>query len=228
MADRYYVNSPLVPGPVYLTGPEAYHLAAVCRARPGDAVCLFNGDGAEYPAIVQSAGKREVTLEVIRRETPARERGGRLVIAAPLPKSDRADFLIEKLTELGVAEFVPLSTARSVVHPRATKLDRLQRAVIEASKQCGRNVLMRVHSLASWTDFAARSDLTSQRFVAHPGAVPVSHVQGDAVFAVGPEGGFTDEEIALAMELNWKSVDLGPRILRVETAAIALAALSSV
>ena len=132
MADRYYLNSPLAPGPVRLTGSEAHHLAAVCRARPGDAVCLFNGDGSEYPAIVQAVGKREVALEVTSRETPARERTGRLVIAAPLPKSDRADFLIEKLTELGVAEFVPLSTARSVVQPRdkigaaATRGDRGQ------------------------------------------------------------------------------------------------------
>jgi 16S rRNA (uracil1498-N3)-methyltransferase len=228
MADRYYVNSPLAPGHVHLTGPEAYHLAAVCRARPGDAVCLFNGDGAEYAAKVQTAGKRDVTLVITGRETPNRERRSRIVVAAPLPKSDRADFLIEKLTELGVAEFVPLWTARSVVHPRATKLERLQRAVIEASKQCGRNVLMQVHSLVSWADFAARSNLSSQRYVSHPGGDPIAHVQGDVVFAVGPEGGFTDEEIALAVKWNWKTVGLGPRILRVETAAIALAALSSV
>jgi len=227
MADRYYVKSPLVPGPVHLTGSEAYHLAAVCRARPGDAVCLFNGDGAEYPAIVQAAGKRAVTLEVTRRETPMRERHGRLVIAAPLPKADRADFLVEKLTELGVAEFVPLSTARSVVHPRATKLDRLRRAVIEASKQCGRNVLMQVHSLTPWKDFAARRDLPSQRFVAHPGGVAMLPIQGEVVFAVGPEGGFTDEEIALAIDAGLNCIGLGPRILRVETAAIALATLSS-
>ena len=65
-------------------------------------------------------------------------------MAAPLPKGDRAQFLIEKLTELGVAAFTPLQTARSVVHPRETKLDKLQRYVIEASKQCGRNMLMGV------------------------------------------------------------------------------------
>jgi 16S rRNA (uracil1498-N3)-methyltransferase len=87
---------------------------------------------------------------------------------------------------------------------------------------------MQVHSLSSWTDFAAQSDLPGQRFVAHFGGDPVSHVQGDVVFAVGPEGGFTDDEIVLATKLSWKMVDLGPRILRVETAAIALATLSSI
>src|SRR5262245_57779355 len=150
MADRYYVNSPLVPGPITLSGPEAYHLAAVCRAHPGDAVCLFNGDGAEYPAIVRQVAKKHVELDVQGRECPPRERCSRLEIAAPLPKSDRGDFLIEKLTELGVTCFVPLQTARSVVHPRLAKLDRLQRAVIEASKQCGRNTLMKVNPLVHW------------------------------------------------------------------------------
>ena len=83
--------------------------------------------------------------------------------------------------------------------------------MIEASKQCGRNVLMHVHSLTPWSDFAAQVDLPSQRFVAHPGGDFVSHFQGDVVFAVGPEGGFTDEEIALAREAGWKLIGLGVR-----------------
>ena len=79
-------------------------------------------------------------------------------VAAPLPKADRADFLIEKLTELGVTRFVPLRTERSVVHPKATKLDRLERAVIEASKQCGRNVLMQIGPLTDWVFDRALAD----------------------------------------------------------------------
>src|SRR5438093_5854105 len=139
MADRFYVNCRLAPGPVELRGPEAHHLATVLRARPGDAVCLFNGDGAEYPAIVVEVGRNLVTLNVTGREEPPRELGYGLEVAAPLPKGDRGDFLIEKLTELGVTDFVPLRTQRSIVHPRETRLDKLERAVIEASKQCGRN-----------------------------------------------------------------------------------------
>src|SRR5256885_12162754 len=101
MAERFYVSSPLAPGAVELDGPEAHHLAVVCRVRPGDAVCLFNGDGREYPASVVEAGKRRVSLEVTAAEAPARELGFRLEVAAPLPKGDRAQFLLEKLTELG-------------------------------------------------------------------------------------------------------------------------------
>src|SRR5438067_4271811 len=147
MAHRFYISSPLEPGPVTVQGPEAHHLATVCRFRPGDPVCLFNGDGHEYPATVVSASRQRVTLEVLAIETPLREPPVRVQVAAPVPKGDRAQFLLEKLTELGVHTFIPLRTQRSIVQPREAKLERLQRYVIEASKQCGRNVLLRVEPL---------------------------------------------------------------------------------
>jgi 16S rRNA (uracil1498-N3)-methyltransferase len=230
MAERFYVNCALKPGPVYLEGAEVHHLAAVCRLRPGDVVCLFNGDGRQYPARIEEVGKRTVTLEVLAVEEPDRELPFRLEIAAPLPRGDRAQFLLEKLTELGVTAFVPLRTARSVVHPRETKLDKLQRHVIEASKQCGRNALLEVRPMVDWSDFCQSADLPAHRLLAHPGG---DSKRGDVensprqsiVAAVGPEGGFTDEEVALARAAGWRLLDLGPRILRVETAAIALAVL---
>src|SRR5205823_5168547 len=138
------------PGPVTLAGPEAHHLAVVCRIRPGDRVYLFNGDGRQYLAAVAEASKRSVRLDIEAVEEPARELGFRLEVAAPLPKGDRGQFLIEKLTELGVIDFVPLRTARSIVHPR--DIDKLRRHVIEASKQCGRNVLMRVLPVREWKE----------------------------------------------------------------------------
>jgi 16S rRNA (uracil1498-N3)-methyltransferase len=230
MADRFYVNCNLGPGPLTLDGPEAHHLATVCRLRPGDAVCLFNGDGRQYPTEVREVGRRSVALEVTGVEAPAREVGFRLEVAAALPKGDRAAFLLEKLTELGVTAFVPLRTARSVVQPRETKLEKLERHVIEASKQCGRNVLLRVAALTAWPNFCLRIDLPSRRLLAHPGGESLLEVApaaapGDVVVAVGPEGGFTEEEVAQAVSAGWRVVSLGPRILRVETAAVALAAL---
>src|ERR1051326_2564968 len=130
MADRFYTSFALAPGPVVLHGPEAHHLATVRRFRAGDAVILFNGDGREYPAEILAVERKSITLNVLRVEAPPRELSFRLEVAAPIPKGDRGDFLIEKLTELGATDFVPLKTERSVVHPRETKLDRLQRAVI--------------------------------------------------------------------------------------------------
>jgi 16S rRNA (uracil1498-N3)-methyltransferase len=229
MAERFYVNCELKPGLVVLQGPEAHHLATVCRLRPGDAVCLFNGDGRQYPARVEEVGRRDVTLDVFAIESPQRELAFRLEVAAPLPRGDRAQFLLEKLTELGVASFVPLQTARSVVHPRETKLDKLQRHVIEASKQCGRNVLLDVRPLVEWADYCRSGELPGRRILGHPGGESKleSGAGRDTVVAVGPEGGFTDDEVAQAQEAGWSLVDLGPRILRVETAAIALAILAS-
>jgi 16S rRNA (uracil1498-N3)-methyltransferase len=227
MAERFYVNCPLGPGPVELRGPEAHHLSTVCRLRAGDRVCLFNGDGRQYPAEVRAAGKRHVALEVLAVEAPPRELGFRLEVAVPLPKGDRAQFLVEKLTELGAAVLVPLRTARSVVHPGETRLERLQRYVIEASKQCGRNVLMGVAPLTDWESYCARGDLPARRLLAHPGGPrPAPGGGGDCAVAVGPEGGFTDAEVEAARAASWRPVGLGPRILRVETAALVLAALA--
>ena len=222
MADRFYINCPLGLGEVVVDGPEAHHLANVCRVRPGDAVCLFNGDGREYPARVTAVTRRSVTLDVLGVEAPPREVGHRLEIAAPLPKGDRAVFLIEKLTELGATSFIPLQTERSVVQPREAKLDKLARHVIEASKQCGRNILMRIEPLTRWAEFLHRADLPARKLLAHPGGATLTGT-GDVVAAVGPEGGFTDEEVEAAWTAGWQAVGLGPTILRVETAALAMA-----
>jgi 16S rRNA (uracil1498-N3)-methyltransferase len=233
MADRFYINCALAPGQVVVSGAEAHHLAAVCRARPGDLVCLFNGDGREYPARVLSGNRRQVTLEVTAEAAPDRELPFPVEVAAPLPRGDRAQLLLEKLTELGAARFVPLQTRRSVVHPREAKREKLQRYVIEASKQCGRNLLLQVEPLTDWEEYCRAARLRGLRLLAHPGADAVTGTHGDgmpfggAALAVGPEGGFTDDEVASGRAAGWRPVGLGPRILRVETAAIVLAAWAS-
>src|SRR6267142_868992 len=169
MSERYYVNLPLAVGPFLLDGPEAHHLATVCRLRAGDEVCLFNGDGREYPARITHAARREITLEILAVEEPKRELPFALEVAAPLPKGDRSQFLIEKLTELGVTNFVPLTCQRSNAHPRDSKREKLERYVIEASKQCGRNVLMKVEDLTKWEAYCPRGGLGDLRVLAHPG-----------------------------------------------------------
>jgi 16S rRNA (uracil1498-N3)-methyltransferase len=155
-----------------------------------------------------------------------------------LPKGDRGQFLIEKLTEIGVAKFVPLRTARSVVEPRDTKLEKLERTVVEASKQCGRNRLMQIEHVMDWQAYVREVEPLSLRVLAQP-AKPQHPSEGHLdqllakvklecltkiALAVGPEGGFTDEEVQDAVEIGWQPVDLGPRILRIETAAIVVAA----
>lgn len=225
MAERFHVNWVPGPGTFDLTGDEAHHLAHVCRIRPGQAVCLFDGSGLEYPAIVRTIGKRQVSLDVMPGQKIDRESACRVIVASALPRGDRATFLVEKLTELGAARFVPLKTARSVVSPREGKLDKLHRHVIEACKQCGRNVLMDVEPLADFLPWCGRADLPAARLLAHPGGEPLPEpALAEVALAIGPEGGFTDEEVAQAVAAGWRLVSLGSRILRIETAALALAA----
>lgn len=227
MSERYFVAGSLPPGSLVIEGAEAHHLAAVCRLNVADRLTLFNGDGNDYPAIISGIERRRVIVEVGEAVKINRELPHRVEIAAPLPKGDRAQFMIEKLTELGVASFVPLLTRRGVVKPHENKQEKLQRYVIEASKQCGRNVLMAIQTPQRWEDYCRRDNLPQGRYVAHPGGTHVrttSLKQADVTFAIGPEGGFSDEEIDLARSSGWTLLDLGPRILRVETAALAAAA----
>jgi 16S rRNA (uracil1498-N3)-methyltransferase len=231
MSERFYVNLPLTIGPFMLDGVEAHHLATVRRLRPGDAVCLFNGDGREYPARITSSKRGAIALEILGIEEPQRELAWMLEVAAPLPKGDRSQFLVEKLTELGVTAFVPLLCQRSNTHPREAKREKLERHVIEGSKQCGRNVLMKIADLTPWADHAIRGDAEEMRILAHPyqseDLAVLRKPGGPVRVAVGPEGGFTDEEVALALHHGWHTVSLGPRILRIETAAVVLATLAA-
>src|SRR5262245_47546655 len=235
MADRFYTPQPLGAGSFVLDGPEAHHLTAVRRFVPGDRVTLFNGDGKDYPALILSADKRTVLLDVHTGVPADRELPVRVEVAAALPKGDRGQFLVEKLTELGVAKFTPLITNRSVVQPKDGRAERFERVVIEASKQCGRAVLMEVGFPAEWKEYVRASWQPAGRWVLHPTgtvALPFPDARsGDerpgAVVAVGPEGGFTDEEAA-AEVAGWRVASLGPRTLRVETAAVAAAAVFAV
>lgn len=228
MSNRVYINCPLTLGPVVIEGAEAHHLAVVCRVHPNDPICLFNGDGNQYPASVTEVSKHQVIVQVEAVENPVRELGFRLEVAAPLPKGDRSQFLLEKLTELGVTSFVPLHTRRSVINPGANRLDKLERHVIEASKQCGRNVLMSVAPVQDWHNYCQCNTLPVHRFLADPGTPPGKVAVGqDRAVAVGPEGGFTPEEIEAGRAVGWQLIGLGPRILRVETAALVLAILGA-
>jgi 16S rRNA (uracil1498-N3)-methyltransferase len=149
-----------------------------------------------------------------------------------MPKGDRGDFLIEKLTELGVSRFTPLETSRTVVHPKEARIDKLRQAVIEASKQCGRNVLMQVRPMTPWAAMLTAPDLPAVRVLLHTddgenrlSDLPSDAIQqGGVIVAVGPEGGFTAEEVAAAEAAGWVRASLGRRVLRVETAAVAAAA----
>ena len=232
MTARYFLDTPVIGDNASLDGPETHHLIHVMRATPGMEIMLFDGTGVEYVARVESVGRTTVSLAILSREDIDREPAVSLTLGTPLPKGDRQKWLIEKAVELGIRRIVPLETARSVALPTPKALARLSRTVIEASKQCGRNRLMEITAPRTWADFVNQSREVPCRLLAHPTTAvstgkPVEKPQqpAEVYLAVGPEGGFTEAEVALATEAKWQPVDLGPRILRIETAAILLTAL---
>jgi 16S rRNA (uracil1498-N3)-methyltransferase len=244
MVDRYFSDEPISADHVTLAGPEAHHLIHVMRAAPGMQVTLFDGGGDEFTATIVRVGRSDVELSILARERVNRELPLDLTLGVALPKGDRQKWLVEKAVELGVARIVPLRTRRGVAQPVEQVLARLRRAVIEASKQCGRNRLLRIDSPQSWPDFVTGAAGAACRLLAHPGGETASAIvlpahslpsgcKGEPILckmvflAVGPEGGFDDEEVALAVAASWRPVDLGPRILRVETAAILLTAITA-
>jgi len=260
MADRYFLATPIAADRATLAGPEAHHLIHVMRAAPGLKVVLFDGSGAEFHASVDRVGRSEVELAILTREEIDRELPLDLTLGVALPKGERQKWLVEKAVELGVTRLAPLRTQRGVAQPVEQALVRLRRAVIEASKQCGRNRLMQIEEPQSWPDFVAAaanapcrllahpqracepefaiasrlqdsrvltnsSALTNSRGLTAPGACPADTLPTRVLLAVGPEGGFADDELARAVAAGWRTVDLGPRILRVETAALLLVAI---
>src|SRR5688572_20455070 len=155
MSERFFVTPPIAGDQVSLTGDEARHLAAVMRAGVGDEVELFDGSGAEFTGRIRSIHKRGVDIRITERRVLSRELSCELTLAVALPKGDRQKWLVEKATELGAARIVPLVTERGVAQPVEAALERLRRTVIEASKQCGRNVLLEVASASAAGEYFA-------------------------------------------------------------------------
>jgi 16S rRNA (uracil1498-N3)-methyltransferase len=230
MTARYYVAEPIEGTQVTLAGPEAHHLLHVMRAKLGDQVTLFDGSGKEFIAQIAQSTRREATLAIQSSAVVSRESARDVTLAVALPKGERQAWMIEKLVELGVTRLVPLETERSQVKLGDSVLDRLRRGVVEASKQCERNRLMEIAPSATWEEYCARPG-EAERLIAVPGAtmpVTVHLADGEAkpvIAAIGPEGDWSPVEVAMAVEQGWKPVSLGPRILRVETAAILVAGL---
>ena len=251
LVERFFLRQPLQLATVELDGPEAHHLLHVLRAKTGDRLGLFNGGGDEALAEIGRIRKRSAELHIVETwTTPPDPR--ELTLATALPKGDRTHWLIEKATELGVTRIVPLRTTRSIVEPGESKLDKLEQTVITACKQCGRSRLMPINRLTPFADllseFVPREGEASAEpssaiktwpeprppvtLIAHPNA-PQSVSQAlsqtaalarSTLMLIGPEGGFTDDEFSSAVASGATPVSLGPLILRIETAAIAVAA----
>jgi 16S rRNA (uracil1498-N3)-methyltransferase len=228
VSQRFYCPDPPRDGRYQLPAEEARHLARVCRHVTGDRVEIFDGKGFATAAEIVEVGKDSALL--IAQGSPIQELTPfcSLTLATAIPKGDRFDWLVEKATELGIARLIPLVTKNSVVDPRGSKLERLRRTIIEASKQSRRNRLMVLDSPSSWVDLVRSAD-QAIRLLARPGGLMPARLprlvgRHDVVFAVGPEGGFSPKEEELALASGWQPIRLSSHILRIETAGLAGAA----
>lgn len=241
VARRIHVSS-LQPGEILLDESQAHHLREVLRLKIGSSVELFTDAGLIAQAIVTRADPTGVAVRV---ETVEQSKStGELIVASAVPKGDRADWMIEKLSELGVSRFIPLKTARSVVHPTGnSKRDRWLRIATESAKQSHRAGVMKIDELTE-IDKLLSGDLIpppglslkwqTQRWYlsTKDDAAPIgdfclgSHPD-QLLFLIGPEGGWTDDELARFASHGLTGVKLTATILRVETAAVAAAAIAA-
>jgi 16S rRNA (uracil1498-N3)-methyltransferase len=227
MARRLLVPE-LRVGLVRLPPDQAHHARDVLRLGVGDAVELFTATGQTAAAVIVEATAASVVAEV--REIRHAPTGLALTIASAVPKAARGDWMIEKLSELGVARFVPLMTARSVVHPEGrNKIERWQRLAAESAKQSHRAGVMRIEALTALDEMLSGISGKAAYLSTAAGALPLSSIlhppSSPLTLLVGPEGGWSDEEIARFAEQHLTPITLGGTILRVETAAIAAAAV---
>jgi 16S rRNA (uracil1498-N3)-methyltransferase len=230
---RFYCDTPLEAGlSVDLPEAVAHHLH-VLRLQPGAELRLFNGDGAEYVAQLDSVAKRRAGVSIKARVARDVELPYQITLVQALPEASKMDWIIEKAVELGVAAIQPLAAQRCVVRlagERAEKkLAHWQGVIVAASEQCGRNRLARLAPVDDFHGWIAQQDM-HKRILLSPRADDslaawARHQPPQALsLMIGPEGGFTPQEEDAAMAQGALALSMGPRILRTETAGMAAAA----
>jgi 16S rRNA (uracil1498-N3)-methyltransferase len=225
---RFFVAS-LDGDVIDIQDSEAHHLIHVLRLGPGTKVELLDGRGATAIATIQTVGRRQAVAAVESVTHHQRPQRPQLTVMASPPKGDRLKWMVEKLTELGVDHFVPLQTQRTVVTPRETRLDRLHATIVSACKQSGRTRLMAVDTGVRFAEgLTAAADC--RLIFAHPAASEVAAVPDrrsgrDQILMIGPEGGFTDDEVQAALAAGAELMHWPETVLRTETAAVALSAI---
>jgi len=238
MATRFFIDASLIDDPSFDNqnliewgGDQAHHAIHVMRLHVGDALELFDGQGNLYVASIVELSKRKLRLSIQSSSFEPR-RDHQVMIATALPKGDRQKFLVEKLVELGVDCLLPLKAERSVATANANVIERMEKQIIEASKQCGRRYLMQIQPEVNIESLIKSFDFESNRLLADPYAnqslldlsqSKQSLLHRQTVMAIGPEGGFSDSETSQFVTAAWQPVKLSNHILRIETAAISSA-----
>ncbi|HEX5961549.1 MAG TPA: 16S rRNA (uracil(1498)-N(3))-methyltransferase [Rhodanobacteraceae bacterium] len=236
---RLFVDIPLRDGlALPLPGEAAQHALRVLRLRAGDRVVLFNGDGRQYPARLLTADPKTARVRIEAVESPLRESPLHVTLLQAVARGEKMDWIVQKATEMGALRIAPIVSERSEVKLDAARggkrLDRWRAIATAACEQCGRNVVPAIDAplpLDAWLAADAPAE-AGTRWMLHPGAKTrvreLGPLPAAITLAVGPEGGFSDGDLAALRQAGFSGLALGPRILRTETAGIAvLAALQT-
>ncbi len=220
-----------------LTGPDVKHVRRVLRLKPGDEIFLFDGQGLEYRARISASTPKAITLSVLDRFSSISESTVKITIAQSVLKAGKMDRIVRQATELGIHALIPLMAERNAPGPEperwAEKARRWEAIAREALKQCGRFQIPRLGPPASFKKVLGTSQDYHLKIIFHhakPGLksrlYPRDATDLRKVLAlIGPEGGFTPEEVKLALECGFVRVSLGPRTLKADTAAVAACAI---
>ena len=227
---KFFTPKELINGDVAkIIGDDVKHIYKVLRISEGEKVTLNNCEGIEYLGKVISVSKQEVLIEILEKLEDNNESDIKIYLFQGLPKSQKMDLIVQKGTELGITEFIPTITHRVDVKLKGEfkKLDRLNRIALEAAKQSKRGKIPKLRGILSFKDALEdmkNNDLNiapyeNERTKSIKQAIKGVNINTMGIF-VGPEGGFEESEIEAIEEISGKSVSLGPRILRTETASL--------
>jgi len=217
-------------GVVSLDEGETRHLRDVLRLRPGDSAHVFDGEGGEFECVIEWIEKRTSVVRISGHVEPAApESTLDLILVAAVLKADKTDVAVQKAVELGVNRFIPMITARTDVRLKAAsnRVERWRKIVLEASKQCGRARLMRVDDLSTFEDHIKNHRTGKLLFFSERDGseLRVTEIPTRITAFLGPEGGWDDAEIELARRVGADVVTLHGRIMKADTAAIAISAI---
>lgn len=233
MISRFFFPEPLPPaGEVRLPDGLAHHATRVLRLRDGDALVLFDGRGGEVEASLVARGRSWFAALGVHTE-PRRESPLELVLVQALVGAEKMDWIVQKAVELGAAAVVPVHTERSVARlvgeRAARKHEHWHQVAVSACEQSGRNRIPRIEPVAGLADYlAANRQVYDKLLLAPQGEAGLARLQrprGPLHILVGPEGGWSERELAACDAAACRRIGLGPRVLRTETAG--LAALSA-
>lgn len=239
--DFYYVPPEYIDkDTVTFSGPELKHLKVVMRKRVGNIVQVVDGIGGTYTVELTGINSKKAIGKIHKKSRYQGEPNFHLTLAQAIPKGNRFDLIVEKCTEIGVSQFIPIMTERTIAGVSEVKLDRWNKVAIAAMKQCTRSVLPKIKPVQTLENVFQSKEIYDFQFIAHPDAMnislaevifkkkqKVSHLTKikTGILLVGPEGGFTPQEASQAQEWNFSSFSLGNRRLRSETAGIVASAI---